>query len=151
MLDTDDWSLTQDFVGILERTWGKFSLDAFANYYNAKVVKFYSLFFTPGSAGCNAFTYDWSKEFSLLVPPVDLVGRVIHHLKLCQGKGVLVVPKWSSAKFWPLLTNVFSYNIKDMIQVKGKNVLRQGLNKNSLFGSDSFNGDILAVLLDFSL
>ena len=78
---------------------------------------------------------------------MDLVGRVIHHLKLCQGKGVLVVPKWSSAKF---LTNVFRYNIKDMIQVKGKNVLRQGLNKNSLFGSSSFNGDILAVLLDFS-
>ena len=148
VLDTDDWAITQQFVNILEAKWGKFTLDAFFNYYNKKNEKFYSLFYTPGTAGCDAFTYDWSSEFSLLVPPVASVGRIITHLRLCEAKGVLVVPKWPSAAFWPLLWS-YKAAILDVLQVKGQKILMQGMNENSIFGSNSFQGDMLAILMDF--
>jgi hypothetical protein len=57
-LDTDDWALTDDFFSQLDRAWGPFMVDCFANFYNFKVKKFYSMFRVPGSSGIDAFTFD---------------------------------------------------------------------------------------------
>ena len=85
-----------------------------------------------------------------MVPPVSLVGKVLFHLRLCGGRGVLVVPCWPSSYFWPLLVNEFWGYIRDVMKVKGNKVLVQGENKNSLLGSNYFGGFILAILLDCS-
>ena len=62
---------------------------------------------------------------------------------------LLVVPVWTSAPFWPVLKNHFISYIWDFMVVKGAKVLEQGLNKNSIFGTNSFQGDVLAVKLVF--
>ena len=82
MLDTDDWGLTTEFFQILQNIYGVFTLDAFANFYNTKCDRFYSLFHAPNSLGVDAFTYDWHEENVLMVPPVLNVGRALHHLRL---------------------------------------------------------------------
>ena len=105
----------------------------------------------PGSAGVNAFTFDWKGEFSLLVPPVAIVGRVLEHLLRCRAKGVLVVPLWRSAFYWPLLKGFFAQFIKDSLVVKGNKVLVQGRNQNSLLGSKVFVSEVVALLIDCSL
>jgi hypothetical protein len=151
VLDSDDWGISNQFFSILERRWGEFSIDCFANFYNSKVSKFYSFYQVPGTSGVDAFSFDWGKEFCLLVPPVSIVGRVLRHLLLCKGKGVLIVPCWPSAYFWPLLINDFNLFISDILKVKGKNVLVHGLNKNSLLGSSEFKGFVLALKLDCSI
>ena len=150
ILDTDDWGLSRSFVSFLERRYGKFSLDAFANDYNCKCDQFCSLYHVPGSSGIDAFNFDWSNEFLLLVPPVSIIGRVLQHLLLCQAKGVLVVPCWPSAYYWPLLINDFKIFIKDILKVKGANILVSGRNKNSLLGSSGFTGFMLALQMDCS-
>ena len=86
----------------------------------------------------------------MLVPPVCVAGRALLHLKLCQAKGVLVVPLWPSALYWPMLKGEFSVYIKDSMVVKGSKVLTQGHNTNSLLGSREYKGDMLALLLDCS-
>ena len=55
--------------------------------------------------GVNAFSLDWSNEFNLLVPPVYLISKTIHHFFASSSKvrAVLVCPPWLSATFWPLL------------------------------------------------
>ena len=150
ILDTDDWGISPNFFQFLEKRYGSFTLDAFANSYNNKVSKFYSLFNVPGSAGVNAFSYDWSGEFVLLVPPVSIVGRVLHHMALCRSSGVLLIPCWPSAYFWPILINDFSCFILDIIKVKGSKILIQGYNRNSLLGSDRFFGFMLIIRIDCS-
>ena len=148
MLDTDDWGLTTEFFQILQNLYGVFTLDAFANFYNTKCDRFYSLFHAPNSLGVDAFTYDWHEENVLMVPLVLNVGRALHHLRLCKAKGVLVAPKWPSSHFWPLLMKEFYSYIKDVRVFKGNKVLIHGLNKNSLLGAEYFQGDIIVVALN---
>ena len=149
-LDTDDWGLTSEFFGILNERWGPFTVDCFANYYNRKVDKFYSMFSTPLTAGTNAFMFNWSGENCLLVPPVSVVGRVLNHLRSCEARGVLVVPLWYSACFWPMLLGGFNRYIRDWLVVKGSKVLVHGRNKNSLLGAVNFSSQVLAIQVDCS-
>ena len=150
ILDTDDWGLSWEFFHFLEKRYKPFSLDGFANSYNNKVDRFYSLYHVPGSSGVDAFSFDWNLEFTLLVPPVSIIGRVLQHLYLCRAEGILVVPCWPSSYFWPMLINEFSPYIQDILKVKGSNILVQGYNQNSLLGSGEFKGFMLIVHLDCS-
>ena len=150
LLDTDDWGLSSSFFKLLNNKFGPFSVDCFANYYNFKVDKFFSLFLTPGTAGVNAFAFDWHSENCLLVPPVAIIGRVLYHLLACKARGTLVVPLWKSAFYWPLLCVTFRPFIRNLLVVKAANVLVQGRNKNSLLGSESFSSMMLALFLDCS-
>ena len=148
MVDTDDWTISSEFFEFINNRWGPLSVDYFANFYNNKLNRFYSLFNSPGCEGVDAFSYNWHGEACLLVPPVCVTGRVLRHLRMCKAWGVLVVPCWPSAHFWPMLLGEFNGNILDLMRVKGKNVLRHGMNSNSLLGSSWFKGDILAMHID---
>ena len=150
ILDTDDWGISPSFFQFLENRYGEFTLDAFANSYNTKVSRFYSLYNVPGSAGVDAFSFNWAGDFVLLVPPVSIVGRVLHHMVLCRATGVLIVPCWPSAFYWPILINDFAEYISDILKVKGSNILIQGYNQNSLLGSDKFSGFMLILRIDCS-
>ena len=148
ILDTDDWGITDSFFRLLDNRWGPFTLDCFANASNAKCPKFFSLFLTPGTAGVDAFSFSWDKEFCLLVPPVALIGRCLSHLAKCQGKGVLIAPLWQSSFFWPLITQVYTHFVVDCLVVKGQTVLQQGNNKNSLLGSPHLQSDVIALFMN---
>ena len=43
--------------------------------------------------GCNGY----------YVPPISKVCKVILHMRSCKAFGVLVIPYWQSAPFWPLI------------------------------------------------
>ena len=51
----------------------------------------------------NSFNSDWSHDVNWLVPTVLLDSRAINHLVKCKAKGTLIVPKWTSSPFWPLI------------------------------------------------
>ena len=85
-----------------------------------------------------------------MVPPISLVPQALYHARICICKVILVVPMWSSSPFWPIIKNEYAYAVKDLMVVKGEKVLEQGMNKNSIFGSNSFKGNVLALKLDFN-
>ena len=150
IIDIEDWGITTDFFNFLNNSYGPFSVDAFANFYNAKCKRFFSLFHCPGSSGVDALSHNWQNENLLLVPPVNAIGKTLYHLRLCKAKGVLIAPKWPSSYFWPLLLNEFSKYIQEIKVFKGNKVLCHGLNQNSLLGSSNFTGDVISVTLDCS-
>ena len=94
--------------------------------------------------------HNWLGENCLLVPPVVLVPRVLHHLSQCKAKGTLVVPWWPSSVFWPLLWSCFHQWIQEVIVIEDANAVQLGRNKNSLIGSHKFNSPICAVRIDAS-
>ena len=103
-IDYDDWSIDYESFSYIQEKFGKFTFDRFASYTNRKVNSFNSKFYCPGTLGVDSFTCDWSNHFNWLCPPISLIGDTLRHLKRCKGKGVLFVPLWRSAYYWPLIT-----------------------------------------------
>ena len=55
--------------------------------------------------GTSCFEKNWKNFNCWLTPPVSLVSKVLIHMERCKARGTLVIPKWESANFWPLLVN----------------------------------------------
>ena len=51
----DDWQITQDFFLSLEELWGAHTVDCFADFYIAKLSRFFSRFWNPGASGIDFF------------------------------------------------------------------------------------------------
>ena len=102
--DTDDWGIDFESFFHITSTYGEFSIDRFANDDNKKCDKFNSLHYCRGTNGIDAFSFNWKNDFNWLCPPISLIGKTIRHLKHCKAKGVLFLPEWKSAYFWPLIT-----------------------------------------------
>jgi hypothetical protein len=66
--------------------------------------------------------------------------------------GVLIVPRWQSASYWPLLFEDNSFTgknyVKDVLEFCDRKIYVHCKNKRSLFGSRKFKGSVLAVILD---
>lgn len=137
----------------MEAKWGQFEFDRFANHRNFKVDKFNLLYWCPDTSGVDAFTKNWHGVNNWLVPPIFLVGDVLKQLEACHAFGVLVVPFWTSPYFWPLLierSGAFISQVKDFYVFENSGVLRRGLFKKCIFGSEKFISKVIAFRLDFT-
>ena len=138
----------------LNDIWGPHTIDRFADNKNAKVSRFNSRFWCPGTKGVNAFSLDWSNENNYLVPPVHLITRVIYHAILTKSTGTLIVPWWPSAPFWPLLFQTSNLTQKYVHKVlmfsDTSSLLKQGNFKKSLLGSERFTSPLGAFRISAS-
>ena len=141
----DDWEITIDCFKVINKLWGPHTLDCFANFYNKKINKYFSRFWNPGTSGVDFFVQKIQGENCLVVPPVCSVIRALHYLFVCKASATVIVPFWPSAIFWPVISRTYLSFIKGYRLFNGRTSLKQGKNKNSLFGSDRFFGDILAI------
>ena len=103
LIDYDDWQIHPDIFAKLDRDWGPHTIDRFATYYNAQLPRFNSRFWNPGTEAVDAFTCNWGDELNWWCPPPYLVSRMLCHAKRTRAHGTLLVPKWPSAAFWPML------------------------------------------------
>ena len=103
-IDTDDWSIDDESFEYIQKNLGTFDIDRFAASNNNRVSRFNSRYHCPHTESVNTFTTHWGNDFNWLCPPITLIGAALKHAKLCKAKGVLFVPEWQSAYFWPLLT-----------------------------------------------
>ena len=101
--DYDDWSLNPMIFKELDRVWGPHTIDRFADWCNNQVPRFNSRYYCPGTEAIDAFTCDWGHDTNWWCPPLFLVPRLLKHAKLTRAKGTLVIPRWVSAPFWPLI------------------------------------------------
>ena len=115
MFDFDDWGVSQNIFDFFNKLWGPFTCDTFADNKNKKVSVFFSRFFTPGTSGIDAFAYDWSKYNNWIVPPVHLISRTTSHMRMCKARCTLIISKWKSAVFWPMIINRFADNYQSYI------------------------------------
>lgn len=101
--DTDDFSIDDISFHTLNKKYGPYTFDRFADNLNTKVKAFNSKYHCPNTKGVDAFTEHWGNDNNWICPPVSLIGAVFRHMKICKAKGTIVVPVWESAYFWPLL------------------------------------------------
>ena len=147
--DTDDWEVTSEFFMFMSDIWGPYDVDRFATLENRKTVRFNSRFFDSECEAVDAFTQNWANSNNWLVPPIYLVNKTIMHIVECGGKGTLIVPKWPSAAFWPLLFEKDFRKkafIRDVLEFNcGQNIFIQGRSKKCIFGSDKFKSRVIAI------
>ena len=102
----------------------------------------------PDSEGVDAFSTNWKGENNWLVPPVYLIPKTILHLRFCRAEGSLVVPKWPSSPFWPLIFP-FGAVCSDIIEVleftNPLGIFQKGSVSNTIFGSTEFKSPVLVL------
>ena len=149
LIDFDDWQITPEFFLRLEELWGPHTVDCFANFYTAKLPRFFSRFWNPETSGVECFVQNLESENCLVVPPVSLIARALHYLSLKKARATIVIPVWPSSSFWPLLTSQYKPFMKGCFQQNGSEALTLGRNLNSFLGSVNFTGNVVAVRLEF--
>jgi len=124
-------------------------VDCFAKFHIAKLPRFFSRFWNPGTSGIDFVAQSLESENCLVtVPPVHVVARAVHYLHLKMARATIVVLFWPFSRFWPL-TNKCKQFIEGYLVRNGAEALRQGRNLNSFLGSDKFIGKVNAVRLEF--
>ena len=150
-----DWRIAKIFFSIIKILWGPLTIDRFAYHENSQAIIFNSIFYCPYTKGVDAFSHDWLKEKNYMVPEVSLAPKTIKYMENCKCKGVLIVPYWPFAMFWPLL-----FETQDLCKpfVKGTRIfhnsldfIEQGYNKNCFVGLNHFTSAKMALKIVFSL
>ncbi|XP_045208922.2 uncharacterized protein LOC123560830 [Mercenaria mercenaria] len=151
--NTDEWEVTDDFFRFVDSLWGPHNVDRFASSQNRKLKLYNSKFLDFDTEAIDAFTQDWSGCNNWLVPPIRLVSRTIFHLLHYGAVGTLIVPKWPSASFWPI---IFKKNfmkqdfISEILEFKSGQDIFKNNNQlgNCIFDGRRFRGKVLAVRIN---
>ena len=63
----------------------------------------------------------------MVVLPIYLVSKAVNPIRMCGAKGILVIPKWKSTVYWPMMVNRFTddhqSNIKDVREYKRSEIV----------------------------
>ena len=152
IIDYEDWGVTCEFFHFINNLWGPFDIDRFASFKNTKLDRFNSLFWNPGTEGVDCFSFSWARDNNWLVPPISLIGKCISHLITSNARGTIIVPKWPSSYFWPMLfdeSGQFMPIVKDVLEFhEHYRIYEHGDNINAIFGSTFFSSNVLAIKVD---
>ena len=66
-------------------------MDCFADFYTAKLPRFFSRLWNPGTSGIDFFAQSLESRNWLVVPPVHLVPRAVHYLDLQMARATILV------------------------------------------------------------
>jgi hypothetical protein len=152
MLDYDDYSVEDEFYQYVIQITGYVpNFDRFANNWNAKCRQFNSVTYCVGSGGVDAFNYSWGGTAkNWLFPPPRLIIPAILHLLKCKGNGMILVPQWKTAYFYPFLMEYMAKNVAKRWVLPGKNIFRRGADNTTCFGPD-FVGNVEIWIFDFNI
>lgn len=100
----DDYMLNPNIFAALDLLWGPHTIDRFSTFRTRQIPRFCSRWLNPCTEGVDAFTLSWSGENNWIFPPPYLIPRVLQHLKHGREFGTLIIPLWTSASWWPLVT-----------------------------------------------
>lgn len=100
----DDYMLNPNIFAALDILWEPHTIDRFSTFRMHQVLHFCSHWLNPCTEGVDAFTLDWSGENNLIFPPPSLIPKVLKHMEHGRETGTLVIPLWTLASWWPLIT-----------------------------------------------
>ena len=87
------------------------------------------------------------------MPPIILVSRVLKKMESCRAKGILVIPEWRSANFWPLIctnqSEMKSFILDWMHLPTEKFYYTPCINGIGMFGNEDLKFNILALYVNF--
>jgi len=149
--DTDSWGIDNKLFLFVQKHFGKFTFDRFADNLNRKTPNFSSRYHCPGTCYVNAFTENWSGHFNWICPPVSLISAALEHAKVCKAISVFLIPEWPSSYFWPIIIERggkrFKSFVKEVLVLDPYYISPNEQNESAVKGFKNFRA--LAILIDF--
>jgi hypothetical protein len=103
--DPDNWGILPNIFMLCQEKWGQFSIDRFADHENTQCKRFNSKCFVPNTEAVDCFGERWNRDFNWVVPPIALIVPALNFMLTSGAQGVLGVPEWISAPFFPHLVD----------------------------------------------
>ena len=101
--DWSNWQLQPKMFQVLNRKWGTFVVDLFADRLNAQIPIFYSWKPDPTVAAIDAFQQPWTEVQGYAFPPCALIGSCLEKVMKDQAVLVLVTTTWQTQAWYPRL------------------------------------------------
>ena len=98
-----------------------------------KCPRFNSRWWVPGCENIDALKQNWSKENNWIVPPPRLIVDCLNKINSERVKGVLVVPKWTSASYWPILLQLIEDKKLSGTLTLPRDCIQAGKGRNGVF------------------
>lgn len=103
--NSDDWSVSDYIFKYFEKMYGPHTINVFANCKNKTVKRFYLKYWNPGATGGDSFVYYCSGVNCWILLPPFFACKVLKQIQLCHARGILIITKWLSSLFWPMIWN----------------------------------------------
>ena len=105
--DSSEYKSSAADFEFLQKRFGPFCLDLFASPFSHLFKPFCSIYLCKDTVAVDAFTVDWGHLTNgFFHPPVGVVTRVLKQAQSTEAKGVLIVPVWESADYWPVIVHL---------------------------------------------
>ena len=106
--DSGNYSAGAAVFAMIVHRFGWFDVDRFVDERNNMPPIFNSrqlvpVWWCPGSVGVDAFAVSWAGVRSWMQLHPSIIGRAIAKLRDDRARGVLLVPRWTSAQWWSVL------------------------------------------------
>lgn len=119
--DRTEWKLNDVVFHRLKETLLNPEIDLFASRLNFQVKPFMSWGHDPEAYAVDAFEHNWSKWLIYAFPPFSLIQRVLMQWRRDRADGMLIVPLWPTAVWFPQLLRLLVQ--EPVILPKGKRLL----------------------------
>ena len=103
--DPNDYMLDPSCFRYIDQLWGPHTLDRFASLQTRQLERFCSRYRNSRCEAVDTFTNSWLKENNWIFPPPYLIPRVLKHMSAGGDISTLLLPRWPSAVWCPLLVN----------------------------------------------
>ena len=104
-----EWQLnTELLTEALSRLQAQPKIDLFASRINKQLPCYVSYRPDPQAHAVDAFSLSWKGTEFYAFPPFSLVPRVLQKILQEGSTGILVVPKWPTQVWWPVLSKMLT-------------------------------------------
>ena len=146
--------LNPTYFAALDILWGPHTVDRFSSYKTRQIPCFCSRWLNPCTEAVDAFTVSWRGENIWVFPPPFLIPKVISHMRNNHEDGAVIVPLWTSAPWWPLLTldehQPMPWIVDWLDIMLSNNTFIPAVAHASLFGTGTPSYRVLALKVRFS-
>jgi len=137
--DESDCRLNEGVFGRLWRLCGGFQVDRFAtggsvqkDVVLGQSLPYWSLYADGAAEGVDALTADWRGVRNYAFPPVKIVGQVLELVLEQAAWALVIVPKWPSQWWWPLVVRE-AWMIVDLQPLLADDRMFSAVRGNGLF------------------
>lgn len=102
------WSLDESQFDKIQEKFPDLPIDLFASRLNNKLQKYVSFRSEPNAYAVDAFSFQWSNEFSYIFSLFVLIPRILQELEEDKAEAVMIAPIWITQVWWASLLQLIS-------------------------------------------
>ena len=106
--ENTEWQLNPTIFGDICTVFPPPVVDLFASSLNTQLDTFVSWYPESGAWAVNAFNISWDNINFYAFPPFSIISRVLAKIVQEKATGILILPKWSSQAWFPLMLRLLT-------------------------------------------